>query len=58
MPRPPRPNKEEKERPETPIPSVAEQTFGAIRPRKRPEDFRELREAAMEAMAEAAMKDA
>jgi AbrB family looped-hinge helix DNA binding protein len=41
-----------------PIRSVAELTFGAIKPRRRPEDFRALREAAKEEMAEAAMTDA
>lgn len=35
-----------------PVRSVAELTFGAFSPRKRPEDFRELREAFKEAIIE------
>jgi AbrB family looped-hinge helix DNA binding protein len=34
-----------------PVRSVAEMTFGAVRPRKRPEDFKELRRAFEEGMA-------
>lgn len=33
------------------VPSVAELTFGAVRPRRRPEDFQELRRHFEEAMA-------
>jgi AbrB family looped-hinge helix DNA binding protein len=36
--------------------SVAEQTFGIVKPRKRPEDFRELREQFEEEVAEGALK--
>ena len=35
-----------------PVRSVAEMTFGAVRPRKRPEDFKELRRAFEERVAE------
>ena len=45
-----------------PVRSVAELTFGAVKPRKRPEDFQELRRrfeegAAEEAMAEMSSSD-
>jgi len=37
--------------------SVAERTFGIVKPRKRPEDFEELREIFEEEMARQAMVD-
>ncbi len=39
-----------------PVRSVAELTFGALAPRKRPEDFRELRGAFKEAIVEKEMR--
>ncbi len=39
-----------------PVRSVAEQTFGVVKPRKRPEDFRELREQFEADVAEDALK--
>lgn len=41
-----------------PVRSVAELTFGALSPRKRPEDFRELRETFKEAVVEKETKNA
>ena len=38
--------------------SVADLTFGAVSPRKRPEDFKELREAFVEGLAEEAIYEA
>ena len=40
-----------------PVRSVAELTFGAVKPRKRPEDFQELRRRFEEGMAEEAMAE-
>ena len=40
-----------------PVQSVAERTFGAIKARKRPEDFKELRRLFMEGQAAEAMKN-
>ena len=40
-----------------PVRSVAEMTFGAVRPRKRPEDFKELRRAFEEGTAEQVMAE-
>jgi len=40
-----------------PVRSVAELTFGAVTPRKRPEDFRELRQRFEEGIAEEAMAE-
>ena len=41
-----------------PVRSVAEMTFGAVSPRKRPEDFRELRRSFEEGLAAEAMAEA
>ena len=41
-----------------PVRSVAEMTFGALSPRKRPEDFRELRETFKEEIVEKETKNA
>ena len=40
-----------------PVQSVAEMTFGSVAPRKRPEDFRELREIFEDGVAEEAMAE-
>ena len=40
-----------------PVRSVAELTFGAVTPRKRPEDFQELRQRFEEGIAEEAMAE-
>ncbi|HEX9988847.1 MAG TPA: AbrB/MazE/SpoVT family DNA-binding domain-containing protein [Chloroflexia bacterium] len=40
-----------------PVRSVAEMTFGAVPPRKRPEDFRELRHHVEEGMAQDIMAE-
>jgi len=40
-----------------PVRSVAELTFGAVTPRKRPEDFQELRQQFEEGIAEEAMAE-
>jgi len=40
-----------------PVRSVAEMTFGSVTPRKRPEDFRELRELFEEGVAEDVMEE-
>jgi AbrB family looped-hinge helix DNA binding protein len=40
-----------------PVRSVAEMTFGAVRPRKRPEDFKELRRAFEEGLAQEAVAE-
>ncbi len=41
-----------------PVPSVAEMTFGSVTPRKRPEDFEELRQMFEEDVAEEVMAEA
>jgi AbrB family looped-hinge helix DNA binding protein len=46
------PHSEETQAVVRPVRSVAEMTFGAVRPRKRPEDFKELRQAFEEGVAE------
>ena len=40
-----------------PVPSVAAATFGAVTPRKRPEDFQELRRLVEEGIAEEVMAE-
>ncbi len=39
-----------------PVKSILDRSFGAVKPRKRPEDFEELERLAEEAMAEDAMR--
>lgn len=50
------PGPEDQEAHLRPVRSVAELTFGAVKPRKRPEDSRELREAFKEQIVEEEMR--